>query len=306
MNPDVSVVMLSYNVESYIEEAIKSILNQTYSNYELIILDDCSTDSTCDIIETIRDERIKLLKHSVKNSIPILRNKSFDIAKGKYIAIMDSDDIAPDYRILDQYRFMEENTDIDVLSGDFESLDGQGARTNFPADHESICYGFLFRCYVANSAAFLRKEIIAQTGVRYDERSFVCSDYGYWIDLIPNVRFHNLKGKVYLQYRRGHKESITTMTTENENKIIQRDTIVNGIRYKLFSKLGLSISDIDYSNYCKFFCYQKNENSLSDYNKLEELFVGLKKQALQTEINTDLFFPLLDKWLMYAKKSVTH
>jgi glycosyltransferase involved in cell wall biosynthesis len=74
--------MLSYNVESYIDEAIKSILNQTYSNYELIILDDCSTDSTCDVIETIRDERIKLFKHSVKNSIPILRNKGFDIAKG--------------------------------------------------------------------------------------------------------------------------------------------------------------------------------------------------------------------------------
>ena len=153
------------------------------------------------MIESIDDPRIRLYRHKSKSSIPALRNEGFDLARGKYIAIFDSDDLAPVYRLEEQFRYMEENPEIDVISGDFQII-GTDIVTNFPSDHDAICYAFLFRCYIANSAAFLRKGKIVQSHVRYRTEYFVCSDYGYWIDLIPYVRFHNLKGKPYLYYRR--------------------------------------------------------------------------------------------------------
>lgn len=111
--PEISVCMPVYNREDYINECIDSILHQSFQNFEIIIVDDGSTDNTCAIIKSYQDSRIKLVKnrHNYIESTNLL----FELAQGKYIARIDSDDIMLPKRLETQYFFLEEHPDIDIL-----------------------------------------------------------------------------------------------------------------------------------------------------------------------------------------------
>ncbi|MEH7321092.1 glycosyltransferase family 2 protein, partial [Priestia megaterium] len=92
MNPTVSVIIPTYNVEAYIKETIQSVLNQTYQNFEIIIVDDCSTDGTVNVIKQFQDTRINLFLNEKNSGPSYSRNKAINLAKGEWIAILDSDD----------------------------------------------------------------------------------------------------------------------------------------------------------------------------------------------------------------------
>ena len=101
--------MPSYNTAEYIKESILSVLNQTYTNWELIIVDDCSTDNTDDVVAEFSDERICCLKNEKNSGAAISRNRALREAKGKWIAFLDSDDVWHPEKLERQIRFMEEN-----------------------------------------------------------------------------------------------------------------------------------------------------------------------------------------------------
>lgn len=105
----VSVIMPSYNTGKYIEDSVRSVLNQTHTNLELIIVDDCSTDSTDEIIAAIKDERIRYFKNAHNSGAAVSRNKALREAKGKWIAFLDSDDLWHPQKLEKQIRFMEKN-----------------------------------------------------------------------------------------------------------------------------------------------------------------------------------------------------
>ena len=109
LEPLVSVIIPCYNAEKYIEKSVRSILNQTYCNIEVLIADDASEDSSVDIIEMLKkeDSRIRLIKHQTNKKIVYTLNELIDIATGEYIARMDADDISLPERIEKQIRFME-------------------------------------------------------------------------------------------------------------------------------------------------------------------------------------------------------
>lgn len=109
MNNLVSIIMPSYNTAQYIGESISSVFNQTYSNWELIIVDDCSTDNTDDIIPAIKDKRIRYLKNEKNSGAAVSRNRALREAKGKWIAFLDSDDLWDKDKLEKQIKFMEEN-----------------------------------------------------------------------------------------------------------------------------------------------------------------------------------------------------
>ena len=104
-NPIVSVVMPAYNVELYVEEAVRSILNQTFRDFEFIIVDDGSTDRTPEILRTFTDPRIRLLFNEKNEGNYPARNRGCRLARGKYIAVMDADDVALPERLEKQVRF---------------------------------------------------------------------------------------------------------------------------------------------------------------------------------------------------------
>lgn len=118
MKPEISVIMSVYNGEVYLAEAIESVRNQTFKNWELIIINDCSTDSTSEILDkfSLIDDRIKIYPNEVNLRLPKSLNKAISLCRGKYIARMDADDICLPDRLSKQYEFMEENPDITLSS----------------------------------------------------------------------------------------------------------------------------------------------------------------------------------------------
>ena len=121
----VSIIMPSYNTGKFIKETINSVLNQTYNNWELIIVDDCSTDDTEEIVNAIKDNRIKFLKNSTNSGAAISRNKAIKEAKGKWIAFLDSDDLWKKEKIEKQIKFMKENN-YDFSYTNYTEIDEEG------------------------------------------------------------------------------------------------------------------------------------------------------------------------------------
>ncbi|MDQ7085044.1 MAG: glycosyltransferase family A protein [Sulfurovum sp.] len=106
----------TYNAQKYIEEAIESVINQTYIHWELIIINDGSTDNTSSLIASFSDTRIISLTQE-NQGVSHARNRGLDIAKGKYITFLDADDVLPRQSIEKRYLYLEQNKDIDIVDG---------------------------------------------------------------------------------------------------------------------------------------------------------------------------------------------
>ena len=127
--PAITVFMPVYNAEKYLKEAIDSILNQTFENFELLIIDDGSTDESVKIIETYTDERIRLIHNDGNKGLPYTRNRGLNLARGKYLAIMDADDVSVKNRLEIEYNIMEKRSNLAVISSGKELLSNAGKST---------------------------------------------------------------------------------------------------------------------------------------------------------------------------------
>lgn len=116
MKPNISVIMPVYNVEKYISIAVQSILNQTFENFELIIIDDASTDKTYDIINCFQDKRIVKLRNQTNKGVAATLNEGLKLAHGEYVARMDGDDVSKPDRFEKQLCFMKDNPEL-LISG---------------------------------------------------------------------------------------------------------------------------------------------------------------------------------------------
>jgi glycosyltransferase involved in cell wall biosynthesis len=178
----VSVLLPCFNSEPFIGEAIESILNQTYSNFELIILDDGSTDNTKSIIQVFKDSRIKLLCEIENKGIVYQLNKGIEHARGEYIARMDADDISFPERFQKQVDFLEDsiNFKIDVLGTDAFSI----GSSNKPIIHENylpkqISFMLNFKCPILHPTVMMRKSLFSN-GLRYSGDFKYAEDYALW------------------------------------------------------------------------------------------------------------------------------
>ena len=130
MNNDlVTIIMPSYNTAEFITDTINSVLNQTYTNWELLIVDDCSTDNTDEIVSSFKDERIKYFKNDKNSGAAISRNKALREAKGKWIAFLDSDDLWFPEKLEKQIKFMETNNYYFSYT-DYERIDEESKSLN--------------------------------------------------------------------------------------------------------------------------------------------------------------------------------
>lgn len=187
MKPLVSVIMPSYNAERYIGEAIESILCQSYSNWELIIVEDCSTDSTLDVIKTYHDNRIKVLCNSSNVGVAETTNKAMKESSGKYIALLDDDDVAEKHRLLFQVNYLEQHSEIDVLGGRTTYIDSRGtviSRSGIPRyNPKYIKAVLLFNCMdFMNSTAMIRREFIEKNHLYYHNGCYGMQDFRFYIE----------------------------------------------------------------------------------------------------------------------------
>lgn len=218
--PKLSLIMSVYNGEDYLGEAIESVLNQTFTDWELIVINDCSTDSTGEILRAFaqRDDRIKVYPNEVNLRLPTSLNRALEIARGTYIARMDADDICLPDRLQKQYAFMEEHPDIALSSCKFMTLKngviasgGCGGRN----DAEAIKALLLVTNPVLHPGIIARAEVIRE--LKYDP-NFTCTEdmelwtrfvmAGYKIGILPD----------YLMLYRLHDKQITQTTLEKQHR----------------------------------------------------------------------------------------
>ena len=206
MNPPlVSVIMSVYNGEKYLVQAIDSILNQTYQNFEFIIIDDCSTDNSSHILQEYaqKDSRIKIIKKEknigIKGFIKNL-NLGISIAKGKYIARMDADDISLPERFQKQVDFLENNPEITLVGAQLNLINEQNKITGeaiAALQHRDIVKRITSQIQLFHPVIMFRKD----QNIQYREKFLYCEDYDLYLNLITQgKKLANLNEKL-LNYR---------------------------------------------------------------------------------------------------------
>lgn len=211
----ISVILPVYNAAEYVEEAIKSILDQTYPNFELIILNDGSTDNSIDKIKLFKDSRIRLINDPQNRGLVYRLNQGLDLARGTYIARMDADDYSVPIRFEKQVAFLEAHPEIGVLSSWFEVMENAKIIKQ-PNDHEDILLRMLTHCPITHPAVMIRASIL-KTGIRYKPKYFPVEDYHFWIDLVQHTKFANLPEPLLLY--RWHEEKVSEKHMEAQNSM---------------------------------------------------------------------------------------
>ena len=200
--PAITVLMPAYNAALYIRAAMASILNQTFQDFEFLIIDDGSTDATVDIIESLADNRIRLVRNPKNMGLISSLNRGIDLARGCYIARMDADDISLPRRFEWQYQLMEKSPQVVACSGwSVDVCPGVCNKYNFrEADHETLLGRMFVKPPLSHPASFIRRSALVDTGIRYDNRYLHCEDYKFWFDLSKVGRLSNVQ-KIVLNYR---------------------------------------------------------------------------------------------------------
>lgn len=246
--PLVSVIMPAYNAEKYIIEAVESIIKQSYSNWELIIVDDCSTDSTNLVINKFSDARIHVYKNCDNKGIAYTTNRAIQLSSGKYLALLDDDDISMPNRLEKQVKLLEDNSDIDVLGGRTIYIDADGKeigwspvpRINPKMNKAQLLFGGVS---FSNSTAMIRRDFIGKYHINYvdeccgmqDVRFYMeCSKYGNISaieDCLLKYRMHpeNETTKYMTIYREKRKKKFAELqrwSIENSGFRLEEDEMV--------------------------------------------------------------------------------
>ncbi len=200
--PRVSVLTPIYRTDAtHLRECIESILNQTFTDFEFLILND-SPDATYlrDIVKSYGDKRIKYIENKNNIGISASRNKLLQMARGQYVAIFDHDDISVPTRLMQQVEFLDANPSVGVVSGFLQDFGVSNALRTVPADDTDIKITMTDKCCVWHTAAMIRKSVLTDNGIEYEEFYSPCEDYRLWARLMCVTHFHNLE-TVLVRYR---------------------------------------------------------------------------------------------------------
>jgi len=197
--PKITVLMPVYNCELYIKEAIDSILNQTFTDFEFLIIDDASTDQTVALIKTYTDARIILIVKPINTGLTNSLNQGLKLAKGDFIARMDGDDISLPERFERQIIFLETNPDI-VLCGTWFSKIESDVVIKVPENHIDIKLALLKGNCICHPSVMMRKQVLDKLSEAYDVSKEPAEDFDLWVRLVAIGKLHNLQ-EVLLKYR---------------------------------------------------------------------------------------------------------
>ncbi len=221
----ISVVMSVYNGERYLAQAINSILNQTYTDFEFIILDDCSTDSTTQILQTYTDTRLKIVRNPQNLGLTKSLNLGLQMAQGDYIARQDADDISMPTRLAEQVEFLDAHPEIVLVSGNIEQIDADGKKIGFlnrAAPSDWVRWYMLFYNHVSgHSQVMFRRAAALQVGGYNEERRY-SQDYELWLKLLTLGEIAMLP-RTWLQWRT-HGANISTQKFAEQENLSLRDS----------------------------------------------------------------------------------
>ena len=255
----ISIVLPVYNAERYLDECLNSILGQTYPNFELIVVNDGSTDNSVDVINKYKDKRIKIVENE-HNFIKSL-NLGIKHAKGEYIARMDADDIMLPHRLETQFNYMESNPKVAICGSWAETFGARNYTMKVPVNHFDIVSRLLLSNILFHPTIMLRNGLIGKYPGYPDlyKQKYPCAeDYKLWTDLaVEGYKFANIP-EILLKYR----------LSENQSTNVRRKEMLQSsqqIRLEYAKQMMKKISDKNYQLESLF----KNLNDLVNEGKIE-------------------------------------
>ena len=238
--PLLTVFTPVFNLEKYIEETIKSILSQTFTDFEYILIDDCSSDRSVEIIESFNDPRIRLIQNKINQGISFNRNLAIEEAKGKYIAMIDGDDLALPERLEKQLVFLEKNPDYGIIGTEVININKKGEQLGsiikYTIPDDEIPSRMLFNNYIATSSTMIRLSELAE--IRFKKEFVVAEDYEVWIQLIRNCKIGHIR--LPLTKYRIHDDSISIQKQQ-----LMLDTEVKIMKQQL-KELNCKLNDKEF------------------------------------------------------------
>lgn len=213
--PKISVLMPVYKTpETYLREAIESVLTQSFADFEFLILDDCPEHPVEEIVKSYKDERIKYVQNEKNMGITPSRNKLIDMARGEYLAVLDHDDVCLPDRFEKEAAYLDAHQNVGVVSCRIEQIPS-GKISDQPQDDKSIKLALMRYCVIMHSASMIRKSVLLENGVRYEEQFSPAEDYALWLRLIKYTDFHILPD-VLFKYRFHANNTSKTQKTKME------------------------------------------------------------------------------------------
>jgi glycosyltransferase involved in cell wall biosynthesis len=219
INPTITVLMPVYNGAMYLPEAIDSILQQTYEDFEFLIIDDGSMDQSVRIINSYDDPRIRLIKNEHNLGLVSTLNKGIDLAKGEFIARMDCDDISLPERFEKQMALMSQHPEVGVCGGWIEYFMGRVLVLKLPVSDEEIKRRLPSDNPIAHPTVMMRTKVIKNLQVYYNPGYSHVEDYELWIRLAVVTCFANIP-EVLLKYRI-HPEQVGHEHAEEQVRILE-------------------------------------------------------------------------------------
>lgn len=277
--PKVTIVMPVYNSQRFLEKAVESVLNQTYMDFELLIIDNASTDNSLEIAKNFSDNRIKILKNDSNMGVAYTRNRGIREAKGEYIALMDSDDITTSFRIEKEVEFLDNNPDIIVVGGCMQMIDEEGNPLGpmIPQllNPNYIKAFMILNNTMVNGSTMFRKKIVIENNILYLDKQYGVEDYRFWCELLQFGEFANIN-ELFLYYRIVN----TGLSIENIKNKENRNKAFDKIHEFNFETFGFEFSNKEKKILLKVFQERGIINSKAD---IEILYGSLKNMVFQAE-----------------------
>lgn len=297
--PKVTVLMPAYNVGKYIKESIESVLNQTFTDFTLLVVDDCSTDNTADVVNSFLDSRIRYEKNEHNLGLAENLNRGIELAETEFIARMDGDDIAEQNWLAEEYAILSTHPEIDVCGAGFQFFGTRSSIVIYPSSHEDIKVQMLFGCPVI--VPMFRKKSIVDNGFRYKTSAFPAEDYTMWVECIQKLKFYNIQ-KILFHYRM-HETQISTskciaqQTKSNEARLVLLNRLYqdfNNDQKQFFLEIfvGHNISNCqDLSNMKQFAKLLISKNAITNYFNPHSL-----KNKFRLHIATSAYYLSIDQY----------
>ena len=288
--PKITVLMPVYNCELYIKEAIDSILNQTISDFEFLIIDDASADKTVSIVKNYNDPRIQLIEKPVNTGLINSLNLGLEVATGMYIARMDGDDISLPDRFEKQLEILENNPDIKACGCWLKEFGYSTKTINHRENHDEIVTRLLLSCSMSLCSAMLEKSWIAD--FKFDKTKLHVEDYDFWSKMAWSGKFYNIQEVLY-NYR-VHESQVSTVYKPIQ---IQGDI---GIKLFLFKKLHYNAEVFSDEIITKMLLLNKPITK-----KEFKIFLNWLNQLVLLNKNTEIYSSVeLEKVLKFLKRSI--
>jgi len=254
-----------YNTALFLRNSIESILNQTFTDFEFIIIDDGSTDGSFEIIKSYKDPRIVLVRNIENKGLVFSLNSAISIAKGEFIARMDSDDISTKDRFEIQYQFLKENNNFILCSSSYELIPSKSIIR--PGITNDAIRNVLFLSNpICHPSVMLRRKVLIENNLSYNNYFYTAEDLLLWTELTQFGEF-KIFSEVLLKYRI-HCNQISTIKSELQNRL-SFNIMLNYLLVSLKRERIIS----DYNEYFFYNCLIGN----NEFNFLLKALIALNK-----------------------------